>query len=109
MRTIPLSLRKHLANDPRMAVCAVCSTRQDIQWHHPLVHAGRQINEEYGLIALCRTCHTGDNGTIPQYNRDICELKAIVMGLQSDLETKYPKVNWRQRKDWLTRKIVLNK
>lgn len=106
MRPIPQKIRKRLANDPRMAVCAICKTTREIQWHHPLVHAGRQINEDYGLVALCRTCHTGDNGTIPQRNREICELLAIVMGLQSDLETKYPRVNWRQRRDYLARKIV---
>lgn len=109
MRTIPLPLRKQLSDDPRMAACAICKTTVGLQWHHPLLYNSRQINEPYSIIPVCEPCHKGKDGAIPQKNREICELQAIVMGLQSDLETKYPRVNWRQRRDWLTRKLVLEK
>jgi len=92
-----------------MAACAICKTTVGLQWHHPLLYNSRQINEPYSILPLCRACHMGDNGTIPQRNREICELQAIVMGLQSDLATKYPRVDWVQRKNYLTHKIVFNK
>ena len=108
-RPIPLPLRKRLNDEPRMKICAICHTTKGIQFHHALMYAGRQINEDYAILGVCEGCHKGKDGAIPQKNREICELQAIVMGLQSDLETKYPRVNWRQRRNWLTRKLVLEK
>lgn len=92
-RPIPLPLRKQLNDDPRMHICMLCKTTVGIQFHHALYYRNRQINEAYAILGVCDDCHNGTQGVIPQKNRDICELEAIMRGLQSDIETKYPKVD----------------
>ncbi len=109
MNPILLPLRKKLNDDPWMKSCCLCHTKQSIEFNHALIYSGRQINEDYAIVPLCSDCHRGAFGTILQRNRDICELLAIERGLQSDIETKYPKMDWRQRRDYLGTKLALQK
>lgn len=100
MRPIPLNIRRHLSLDPRMKKCIACGSSIGIEWHHALIIKGKQCNYPYAIQPLCFRCHRGKNGTIDQYAKIVAELTALTMGLQ-DLQSKYPKNDWAQRKKWL--------
>lgn len=95
MRPIPIKLRNELAKEPRMKKCYICETNREIEWNHALIYQGRQINEPYAIIALCKYHHRGNNGTIFKYVKDKCEAIAISTGLEH-LKINYPKRNWEQ-------------
>ena len=48
---------KKLSNMPHMAQCAWCTVKSNLEWHHAIQYSGKQINEWYAIIALCRQCH----------------------------------------------------
>lgn len=100
MRPIPDKLRRRLNNEPRMRSCAYCGNKNNLEWHHALEYSGRQINEWYGIIALCTTCHRGDFGTIRSEIKNFCTLMAITRGLK-DLVKKYDRRDWAWEKHWL--------
>lgn len=105
MQPIPMKLRRKLSDNPFMRKCCWCGVESGIEWNHALIYSGRQISEEYAIIPLCRKCHRGYSGTIKAEIKEYCEMLAIVRGLQ-DLIIKYPKFNWLQRKDYLTKKFI---
>lgn len=107
MRPIPLALRRKLEKEPRMGKCIACGSTKEIEWHHPLKYRGRQINEIYSIVALCKPCHRGNNGTIDRYASVISELVAITLGL-THLQENYPKASppWLQRKHYLEKAIT---
>lgn len=90
MRPIPPKLRKQLAEDPKMKVCARngwdCAGR--ITWEHAFIYAGRQINEAWAIVPLCEYHHLG-KGLNKKLNRQI----AISQATPEDLQ-KYPKKDW---------------
>lgn len=96
MRAIPSTIRKVL----KSKFCFICGRRQ-VEWHHALIYAGRQINEPYAIVPLCVKCHRGNNGTIYHDVKEKCELETIKNGLQ-DLKIKYPKFDWTKRLQFLT-------
>lgn len=106
MRPIPLPLRDLLNDDPFMKKCCYqdCGS-QDVEWNHALQYRGRQINEWYAIVPLCQYHHRGNNGTIFADVKDWCSWVAIMRGMK-DLQAKYPKRNWLQEKNYLTRKFT---
>ena len=74
MRPIPDKLRKKLSNMPHMAQCAWCTAKSNLEWHHAIQYSGKQMNEWYAIIALCRQCHRGEFGTLRAEIKDFCEL-----------------------------------
>lgn len=104
MRPIPDKLRKKLSNMPHMEKCAWCVAKSNLEWHHAILYSGRQLNEWYAIIALCRQCHRGEFGTLRAEIKDFCEMLAITRGLE-DLTKKYPKRNWVWEKQWFEQKI----
>ena len=105
MRTIPKKIRDKLSESDWMKKCLWCGTQQNIEWEHSLLYKGSQINEVFSIQPLCRTCHRGYSGTIKREIKDYSEFIAIVMGLP-DLQRKYPKFNWSQRKEYLQSKVL---
>lgn len=60
MRPIPTKLRNEIAQDPSYKRCALsgysgCSGR--IEWHHHIIYAGKQLNEKWAIIGLCKGHH----------------------------------------------------
>lgn len=104
MGPIPEKLRRRLSNEPHMRSCTLCGSKNELEWHHALNYARRQINEWYAILALCRNCHRGDFGTIKPEAKIWCELWAINRGL-ADLVKKYPRRNWAWEKNWLEQKV----
>jgi hypothetical protein len=57
VRKIPDALREQMAADPFMKRCAITGTTLRIQWHHNLIHAGRQVNEAWAILPLNADVH----------------------------------------------------
>lgn len=59
MRRIPPKLRQELDANPEYHKCALrphgCYGR--IQWHHHIIHAGKQLNEAWAIVAICEGAH----------------------------------------------------
>ncbi len=57
---IPVAMREQMANDPFYTTCCLaylggCSGR--IEWHHCLIHAGKQIQEPWAIVPACHEHH----------------------------------------------------
>ncbi len=91
MRPISPKLRRQIAEDPYMKVCARsdydCKGR--ITWEHAFIYAGRQINEAWAIIPLCEYHHLG-KGLNKKINQEI----ALNRATEQDLN-KYPKKQFK--------------
>lgn len=65
MNNIPLSLRKRISAKPYYKRCAragfhghECGGR--ITYEHALIHAGKQVQEEFAIVPLCAKAHGVD-------------------------------------------------
>jgi len=56
MRPIPIKLRNELASNDFYDKCCVCKYI-GVQWHHNLIHSGRQVNARFAIMPLCVPCH----------------------------------------------------
>lgn len=97
MRPIPPKLRKELSEDPFMAQCIICGDRK-VEWDHVWVYARRQINERWSIVPLCYTHHRGG-----KLNREYTQYISLQRATDQEL-SKYPKVNWKQLKQYLEAK-----
>ncbi len=100
MRPIPIALRAELEPLPRMKICHLCGSRTEIEWNHALIYSGRQVNELYAIVALCKHHHRGNNGTIFPDAKHVCEIFAIENGLEH-LKLNYPRFPWEQHLKYL--------
>lgn len=104
MRPITDKVKKILEADPRMKLCAVrhvslvgaCEGR--VEWDHVWIYAGKQINEPWAIVGLCKKHHRNKDGN--------GYLKSLVQGISIRLATsedlaKYPRKNWLQIKHFL--------
>lgn len=60
MRKIPINIRKQIDQSPFYHRCVLCGkTREQekIEVHHNLIYAGRQVNDLWTLLPLCKTHH----------------------------------------------------
>lgn len=101
MRPIPLKLRKELAAEPYMQVCALhflggCSRK--IEWHHVWIYAGRQVNERWAILPACNFHH--ENVKKDRKIKELFEVLSLETASEADLE-KYPRKDWKQIKKYL--------
>lgn len=67
MRKIPEELREEMANDPFYKKCCLedytfgCVGK--IEWHHNLIYAGRQVNEKFCILPVCKYHHDHEKDT----------------------------------------------
>lgn len=57
MRQIPIKLKSELSTDSYYKKCCISGTIKDIEWHHNLIFAGRQVNERFCILPLNREVH----------------------------------------------------
>lgn len=105
MRKIPKKIREQLSDMPYMKKCIYCGSQSNIEWEHSLKYKNSQIQEVYAINPLCREHHRGYSGTIKREIKDYSEFIAIVRGLK-DLVKKYPKFDWKRRKQELEYKLI---
>ena len=84
--------------------CVEGCTNLDIEWHHPLIYAGRQIADI--VVPLCKFHHRGNMGTITREGKIYGEYYAITINAEL-LYNKYNKFDWRQRLKYLESQIKI--
>ena len=57
MRRIPDKLKENLSKDPYYNKCCITGSVKDIEWHHNLIFAGKQVNEKFCILPLNREIH----------------------------------------------------
>lgn len=68
MRPIPLKLREEMSSNKFYKKCCLdnfvypCSGK--IEWHHNLIYAGKQVNEEFCILPVCKMHHDIEKHTI---------------------------------------------
>ena len=103
MKPIPIKMREELSEDPRMKHC-VCSYKgfgfctDRIEWHHPWIYAGTQINEKWAIVGVCVKHHKALEGN--PLIKQCAERASLKLATDEDLE-KYPRADWTQRKKYL--------
>jgi len=63
---IPDAVRDELSKSDFMKVCCFCGNDKP-QWHHNLIHGGRQVQEVWAILPLCKSCH--DQVNIKSFRR----------------------------------------
>lgn len=106
MSPIPHATKKKLDSDFFMRRCCYCRSRNDIEWHHALIIAGKQVQKWYAILPLCENCHRGYNGTIKNEIKLYCELKAIERS-GGRIYRDFPKAAaaLRQRREYLIHEV----
>lgn len=56
MRRISKKVKEELENAVRMESCEICG-KKEVQWHHVLQYAGRQIDEPFAIAPACFKHH----------------------------------------------------
>ena len=103
MRPIPQRLKNLLAKRPQ-----ICARRGEggcdgrITWEHVWVYARKQINEPWAIIFLCWRHHLGD-----LLDKEKNEWLSLQKASWNDL-AKYPKKNWLQLLNYLSKKYAGN-
>lgn len=89
---IPLSLRERLANNPFYWDCCISNNecQGHIEWHHNLIYAGKQVNEEFCILPLCQKHHK-----IEKYKQIKSKLNKIMVSRATDEDLKkFPKIDF---------------
>lgn len=96
MRKIPPDLRSKMAADPFMKRCCITgSTWGKIDWHHNLIYAGRQVNEDWAILPLLRSVH--DRISDPEI-KDKCDWVMLNRATDEQLEPYCKVVNLIRRR-----------
>ncbi len=103
MRPISIKMRNTLSNMPRMKVCELLySDMSDcegkIEYHHVWIYAGRQINEIWAILGVCKRHH--DMVKTDRRVKEALERRSLEIATNEEL-SKYPKKDWKQLKIYL--------
>lgn len=98
MRPIPKKLRTTIADNKEMKFCCLAWQYDTcgpcggtVQWHHNLIYAGRQVNEEFCILPLCEIHHRiADRKEIK-----ILLNKIMVQRMPEEMTVKFPRVNFK--------------
>lgn len=87
LRKISEETTKIINADPFYRFCCLCGSEQNVQRHHNLIFGGRQCDDWFTILPLCKNCHDIAN------RRDIRnQLNNIMIRRGGDLLKKYSKV-----------------
>jgi hypothetical protein len=103
MQPISEKHKKIISSDPFFKRCLICKSIK-IEIHHVWTYAGKQISELFNYAPLCKEHHTGKNGF--HNNKNIKEKIEYIMILRMNYDdmTKYPKRNWLILRKYLENK-----
>lgn len=107
MRPISKRVKKILQDEDRMKSCELCGSNQ-VEWAHIFQYAGRQIDEAWNIMALCKKHH--DQATPHKNNykpeiRDKTEWLTLARMSGGDL-MKYHKKDWKVHLNYLSKKAI---
>lgn len=103
MRKIPPELRAKLDADPWMHRCCITGrTDEKIEWHHNLIFAGRQVNEDWAILPLLESVHDDIPGA-PAL-RELCDWIMLNRASEDQLRPYCKSTNYLALKARLNRK-----
>lgn len=104
MRAIPKKQREEMSKNPYYKKCCLCGSKSKIQWHHNLIFAGRQIDDQETILPLCVTCHEQARDTEFKEQLDLI----MLCRMSPEQMKKYSKaIDLFQRYRYLTNKYPL--
>lgn len=112
---IPKSVKRELEEDETMKQCAVRGCKCiDLEWHHVWMFGGKQIQETWAIVALCKKHHRGANGTITRVGRIESQFASIQKLIASGFKNlnKYQKPMdkfWENHINYFTKHYVNHK
>ena len=101
---IPIKLREELADDPFYKKCCLTGrTSEKIEFHHNLIFAGRQVQEKFAILPICKSIHQYHNGLTSEVKE---KLNWIMLNRATDKELeKYSKaIDYKKYKKLLDKK-----
>lgn len=110
-KPIPKKMREEMANDVYYCQCARYDALHDhecmadpmtgklIEWEHALTYRGSKLNEIFAIVPICWWAHRG-----PGMVKEINEWLALNRISDEELEAKYQRTNWVQKKRYLNSK-----
>lgn len=98
MRKIPIKIRNAIAESKKNVRCAICGDKNNVEWHHVWIYAGRQINEHWAIVGACKNHH--DRVNVEIEIKEQFERISLLQATDEDL-AKYPKKDWSQIKRYL--------
>lgn len=57
MSPIPPKLREEMALDPFYKKCIITGKTEEIEWHHALIYAGRQLQAKFAIVPVTKYVH----------------------------------------------------
>lgn len=66
---------------------------QKVEWDHVWIYAGRQINEKWAIVGVCKKHHAAKEGNL--LLKDSIARASLRLATEEDL-AKYPRKNWVQ-------------
>lgn len=101
MRKIPNEILLEYLSNSFSKKCCFCGN-ENPQIHHNLIHAGRQVNEVWALLPLCKFCHDKVNNVAL---RELADWIMYNRATDDELD-KYSNVqNHKKRRYWLNIKF----
>lgn len=101
---IPSKVLSKILEDPYYQKCSRSlekSCHGRITFEHVWIYAGKQIQEVWAIIPLCEyhhdVCTFQDGGDL---KKELNQYISLMRVSDEDLE-KYPRVNWKQKKEFL--------
>lgn len=106
MRPIPDRMRAEMQADPFYQRCCLTGKQAGvarIEWHHNLIFAGRQVNEKFCILPLCKTMHSKANNV---QVRELLDWVMVNRATDEELQRFSKVINWVQRKKYLNGKYT---
>lgn len=96
-RPIPKDILKEYLADPFSQQCCFCGSDHP-QLHHNLIFGGRQVNEPWTFLPLCKACHEQVNNI--DYRR-LADWAMLNRATSADLQKYSTVMNYKARLSWL--------
>jgi len=99
MRKLSSETKERIDIDPFYNQCCICRSI-NIQIHHNLIYAGRQVDDAECLLPLCENCHSKARNVDFKEKLDLIMYKRMTL----DQFAIYSRSNLLQRYDYLKKK-----
>jgi len=105
MKPMPPKLRKELSKDSYYKKCCLTKSNENIEWHHAWIYAGKQINEKWAIMPVCKEKHSAYKDSDSIHNclitRQIVKYLSLLRINLDYLCKKFPRIDWKQEFKYL--------
>lgn len=97
MRKIPKEILEEYLKDPFSKECCICGAERP-QLHHNFMYGGRQVNEVWTFLPLCKKHHDGANER--QYRR-LLDWAMLNRATDEELQKYSKAMDYKAKRIWL--------